>query len=370
MWIGVRYLGMGQFDEAIQNFGKALRGKDVIARCGRATAYKQAGQFDQALRIYDQVLREYPNDDVVLCGRAEVFRAKGDMQNALSSYELAIQRNPFKPTSIRGKFDVLRESGNLSAAAAFLEASRPRFPDDPILASAHAELLEGQAQWLAALSAYDTVIKNFPRALSAKLARARILLRLGNAIEALEAYNSILVTQPYSSAASLGKAATLIDIRDFASAEVLLRHPNTPKSIIDWRRHLLMALSFQAQNDYKRSKSMFEFGMQRTPFVKVKRLYAAAFARQKLRNGEPSLAVRAIDAEPNEISNVVRLHALAASGRTQPALDAWMRIGRQDVNFEVAEEIARRFRVVDQQPQHDLAWIYRVEERALLLEAA
>jgi tetratricopeptide (TPR) repeat protein len=372
LWCGLAsvYLDMGQFDKAIQNFGKALRNKDVVARNGRATAYKHAGQFEQALRIYDQVIREYPNDEFALCGRAEVYRAKGDLLRALSSYDLAIERSPFTSGAVRGKFDVLRESGDFDEAAKFLESARERFPDDPILASSHAELLEGKSEWLPALSAYENVIKNFPRAVNARLGRARILRRIDRAADALESYSALLAAQPYSAAAQLGKAATLIELRDFAAAERLLQHPHTPKSVVDWRKHFLMALMLQAQNDNKKSKSMFEFGMRKTPFVKIKRLYAAAFARQKLRNGEPSVAVRAIEAEPNEISNVVRLHALAASGRTELALDAWGRIASNDANIELATEIARRFRVIDQAPKHDLAWIYDIEERALLLEAA
>jgi hypothetical protein len=188
--------------------------------------------------------------------------------------------------------------------------------------------------------------------------------------DALDSYNTVFAIQPYSASALLGKAAALIDLRQFSAAEELLQHPNTPKSLVDWRKHFLKALALQLRNDYKKSKAMFEFGMRRTPFVRMKRLYSTAYARQKLRNGEPSLAVRAVTAEPHEISNVVRLHALAASGRPELAADVWSRIGPQDSNFEIADEIARRFRIVEQLPKHDLAWIYVSEERALLLEAA
>ena len=116
LWCGLAsvYLDMGMFDKAIQNFGKAIRGRDAVARNGRATAYKQAGQFEQALRIFDQLIREYPNDGVALNGRAEVFRVKGDLSNALTSYELAIDRNPFIPEPLVGKFEVLREIGNFA----------------------------------------------------------------------------------------------------------------------------------------------------------------------------------------------------------------------------------------------------------------
>jgi tetratricopeptide (TPR) repeat protein len=360
LWCGLAsvYLDMGVFDKAIQNFGKAAREKDSVARNGRATAYKLAGQFEQALRIYDQLISEYPNDSVALCGRAEVFRVKGDLSNALKSYELAIERNPFIPEPLVGKFEVLREIGNFVEAGILLESSRLRFPSDPALASIHAELLEAKREWLSALSAYDEVIKNFPRSARAQIGRARILRRIGRSQDALDAYSELLAAQPYLASAQLGRAATLIELRAFSSAEKLLQHPNTPKSLIDWRKHFLMALLYQAQDDHKKSKAMFEFGMRKTPSVRIRRLYTAAFARLKIRRGEPSLAVRAIAAEPNEISNVVRLHALAASGRVELAHDAFNNIRPDDTNLELAIEIARRFRVVSEEPKHDLAWIY------------
>jgi len=314
--------------------------------------------------------QSYPNDGFALCGRAEVYRVKGDLSNALTSYELAIERNPFTPEPLVGKFEVLREIGNFVEAGILLEAARLRFPQDPTLASIHAELLEGRADLLPALSAYDDVIKNFPRAVRAQLGRARILRRIGRSQNALEVYSALLAAQPYLAPAQLGRAATFIELRAFASAEELLEHPHTPKSLVDWRKHFLMALLHQAQDDQRKSKTMFEFGMRKTPFVKMRRLYAAAFARLKLRQGEPSLALRAIDAEPNEISNVVRLHALAASGRVELARDAFSHIRPDDTNLELAMEIARRFQIVAQQPKHDLAWIYSSEERAMLLEAA
>ncbi|MGY4224292.1 tetratricopeptide (TPR) repeat protein [Bradyrhizobium sp. USDA 4503] len=372
IWCGLAsvHLDMGNFDKAIQNFGKALRRADSVARSGRATAYKLAGQFDQALRLYDQLLKEFPNDKVVLCGRADVFRVKGDLSSALSSFDLAIERSPFSPDPVRGKIEVLREKGDLAAAEQLLISARDKFPHDPGLASLHAELLESKAAWPLALSAHEEVIKNFPRSQGARLGRARVLRKLGRAKDALDVYGDLLAEQPYQTAASLGRASTLIEVGELESAETILRSSHPPKSLFDWRKHFLLALLHQARGDFKKSKSMLELGARKTPFVRMRRLHAAALARMNLRQGKPSEAVRVVDAQPNEISNVVRLHALAASGRTESARDAWSRIADRDPHIELATEIARRFRIDANPPQHDLDWIYKSEERALLREAA
>ena len=89
--------------------------------------------------------------------------------------------------------------------------------------------------------------------------------RIGRSQDALEVYGGLLAAQPYSASARLGRAATFIELKAFASAEELLDHPNTPKSLVDWRKHFLMALLYQARNDQRKCKTMLEFGMRKTP---------------------------------------------------------------------------------------------------------
>jgi tetratricopeptide (TPR) repeat protein len=90
-WAGMAstLMDLGRFQEAITYFNRAAsHGRGTVPSNGRATVYKLAGKFDEALRIYDEVIRENPNDQVSLCGRAEVFRVQGDLAKALDGNEL------------------------------------------------------------------------------------------------------------------------------------------------------------------------------------------------------------------------------------------------------------------------------------------
>jgi tetratricopeptide (TPR) repeat protein len=118
-WTGLAsvLMDMGRFDEAISLFGKAASHRnDAVPRNGRATAYKLAGNFKSALRLYDEIVEEFPNDPVGLCGRAEVYRAMGNLDAARRDYRLAIERSPFTSIPISGLIDVLREQGDLRTA--------------------------------------------------------------------------------------------------------------------------------------------------------------------------------------------------------------------------------------------------------------
>lgn len=371
-WCGLAsvYMDMGAFDKAIQNFGKATRKSNVVAMNGRATAYRHAGKFEQALRLYEQALAESPNDPISLCGRAEVYKAKGDYVNARASFEEAIERNPYVSTGFIGLFEVLKETGQIERAQTLLTDVSQRFPDDPSVAGFTAELLAERKDWQNALNAYEVVIRNYPRALNSLYSKAQILRKLNRLGEALAVYDTILANQPYSKNAQLGKAATLIQMKQFSEAERLLNPPNHPKTFYDWKTYLLLALLNQARSDYRKSRSMLELGARSTPFAKMRRIYSAALSKQSLTGGRASDAVRQIASEQHELSNVIRLHALAAAGRSNLATSAWKEISESDPHREIAIEIARRYRIVDEAPRYDLGWIYSSEDSAMLLEAA
>jgi tetratricopeptide (TPR) repeat protein len=367
------YMDLGQFDKAILNFGRASSKKSSVARNGKASAYKLAGKFDAALRLYDQVIRDYPNDPIGLCGKAEVYRSQGNLDEALIVFELAIERSPFTPAPVAGKLQILREQGRFEDAEQLMQTASETFPYDQGIASGYADILKERGQLQKALSAYDSVIQKFPYSTNAFISRASTLRSLGRDLDALRDYDLLFEIRPFSTQAKLAKASLLIEMGDLNEAEKLLPEKK-PQSQSDWNRYLLKAMLYQARGQKFKSQKQLEFGMVHSPFVKQRRLFSAAFARQKIELGEPSVAVKVVDARPNEVSEVIRLHALAASGRGLLAKRAWEDFLKTPFKVsseisEVANEIARRFRIVESSPIHSLEWIYRTETQIILRES-
>ena len=60
---GANHLAEGQYDEAIECFGKAIkvRGEFPEAHFARGTAYYEKGQYDEAIRDFDRAIELKPD---------------------------------------------------------------------------------------------------------------------------------------------------------------------------------------------------------------------------------------------------------------------------------------------------------------------
>ncbi len=374
-WAGLAsvLMDLGNFDDAIKYFGiAATHSGGVVAANGRATAYKLSGNFPSALRLYDEALREFPNEAALLCGRAEVLRARGDLLEALDAYDLAIERAPYLPIPLNGKAEVLKELQRYSEAADVLRNAIILFPYDQATVSGYAGLLKSRGRYDEALTQYDEIVRRFPHDTYSQTSRADILRRMRLWEELLTAYNDILRSRPHFERARAAKAALLIQMGNLAEAEELLPEEQ-PKSQEQWNRYLLRAFLLDARGHHFTGRNLLRSGIRNVPFAKQRRLFRAALARLELVAGHASAAVKIIEATPGSITNVIRFHALAASGRLVSARETFEQIDRVEgeATFkELSFEIARRFKVIEGSPARSRDWIFETEGEGLLLEAA
>ena len=205
-----------------------------------------------------------------------------------------------------------------------------------------------------------------------KVARADILKRLGNYEGALDAYEKILDLRPDWASARTGKAGLLISMGKLELAEELLP-PESPKSQIEWSRFLLRALLLDAKGARQISREMLRQGSRRSPFARFRRLFSSVLAGFEIQAGKASIAVKSLEVGPNDFSNVVRFHALAASGQLKIAQQAFEQIKSTESNviyMELTHEIALQYRIIEGTPSHDRNWIFRSERETVLAEAA
>lgn len=101
-------------------------------------------------------------------------------------------------------------------------------------------------------------------------------------------------------------------------------------------------------------------------------MLASLLASMKLETGLVKDASQLAEFRPAEATNVIFLHTLAADSRKAelaPSVYRDLQNSEAPANLIVlADEVARRFRIVPGQPKHDLAWIFAQERAALLLE--
>lgn len=375
VWNGLAsaLMDLGKLDEALQTYSKAASyDNGPIARAGKANAYRIVGDLDTALRIYDEVLVDYPNHQFALCGRADVLQDQGKVVPALAAYELAIERSPYRPEPLLGKARVLRHVGRIAEARSVYEYASALFPSDRRPAAGLIAVYRAQGRFEDALIATDKYIAKFPFDTRGRVARASLLSRLDRNEEALIAYESILADGPTFSGAVLGKAALLIKLQRYVEATVLLAEQR-PKTRHDWRRLLLRAFLVENQQGQEAAVRMLQHHIPLCPFAFERRRLRDLLASIELRDGRWREASLVVETSPEEISNIIALHVLAATHRSGQARVRLERIrengGPADV-INLAEEIARHHQLTQEKPHHTLAWIHAAERNLILAEAA
>jgi len=86
------YVGKGEFDLAVSDYGKAieLNPKDAVAYLNRARAYSNKKSYDLAMLDYDKTIELSPNESAAYFNRGDLYEKKGNSQKAISEYQKAI----------------------------------------------------------------------------------------------------------------------------------------------------------------------------------------------------------------------------------------------------------------------------------------
>ncbi len=89
---GIAYGSKGEYDCAIRSFDQALQNDtyDVEAYANRGVAYAAKGEYDRAIQDYDQALRLDPNDAPAYHSRGLVYVLKGEHNRARSDFNRAL----------------------------------------------------------------------------------------------------------------------------------------------------------------------------------------------------------------------------------------------------------------------------------------
>lgn len=88
--------GSGQFEEALENFNKAIELKpdyfEAYSNCG--VLLSASGQFDKAIENFNQAIRLMPDHAVIYSNRGNALSESGQTEAALASYDKAVQLKP------------------------------------------------------------------------------------------------------------------------------------------------------------------------------------------------------------------------------------------------------------------------------------
>jgi tetratricopeptide (TPR) repeat protein len=172
--LGVALAAKGRLDEAIENYRKAIQINpdycDALNNLGIALADK--GRFDEAIENYYKAIQLNPNNPKVLNNLGVALADKGRFDEAIENSRKAIQINPNYPKA-------LNNLGNALAAQGRFDEAIKNYRQAIQLNPNYAEALDYLGIALAAKGRFDEAIENFRQAIRVNSNRPETFFHLG-----------------------------------------------------------------------------------------------------------------------------------------------------------------------------------------------
>ena len=108
---GNAYYAKGQFNRAIKDYDNAIRLQPDLAEAfsNRGNVYRKKGQFDRAIKDYDTAIHLKPDDGRIFADRGLTYEKKGAPTQALLNFKRARALGYRHPLLLKK----LRESGEI-----------------------------------------------------------------------------------------------------------------------------------------------------------------------------------------------------------------------------------------------------------------
>jgi lipoprotein NlpI len=115
---GVAYRNKGNYDEAIQDFDKAIHFKPDVAEAfnNRGVAYDLKGDYERAIQDYNQVIRLRPDYAAAFNNRGLVYREKGENDRAIQDFNQALRLKPGYAEALESRGSAYLTAGDYDRA--------------------------------------------------------------------------------------------------------------------------------------------------------------------------------------------------------------------------------------------------------------
>jgi len=120
----------GRWEESLQFFKKALEiePENKFVQIKYAYALGALGKGEEALKIYNRLKKEYPNDYRIYSDLGIVYNSLGNYEMALENLKKAVELNP-SPETYLNYTAILEGTGNLKEAIHYLKLYLANTPE-------------------------------------------------------------------------------------------------------------------------------------------------------------------------------------------------------------------------------------------------
>ncbi len=205
---------MWRLEEALDVYEEGVRTfpDQEILQCGKAAVLAQLGRQREAIDAYTVCIDTLGPSVVSISGRANALLEMGLFDEAIANYKHAIESYPHESVPQCGLAEALRVKGEYQESLSAYDSARRAFPFIAIPFSGYAEVLKDLGKYDQSLAEYEAAINRFPYASRLPNGRASVLRLMGKFKEALAAYDAAVAKSPFNLIAALGQALLLKEL--------------------------------------------------------------------------------------------------------------------------------------------------------------
>jgi tetratricopeptide (TPR) repeat protein len=360
--------GIGHLEDALREYETIANEfpQDVVARNGRAEVLKGMGRLQEALREYDATVKEFPQDVVARTGRAEVLKGMGRLEDALREYDATAKEFPQDVVARNGRAEVLKRMGRLEDAFREYETIAKEFPQDVVARNGRAEVLKGMGRLEDAFREYETIAKEFPQDVVARNGRAEVLKGMGRLEDAFREYETIAKEFPQDAFARNGAASVCVLKGEYDSAAKWIG-PLVDSGPPNWVGLHIVGMIRLRTGDTAKAVELFERGLRDGPF-EDRPFFRSGLAYARLLSREIHQAAEILEGEASVVSKVLQIHIYGDLDQTERARQAYdiVRSNRNPQVIELTAELAARARLESRPRTRSDQWIQEREFELLM----
>lgn len=162
----------------------------------RANQLKLIGKTDEALKIFEDIVRKDKRNHAAFYEIARIYEAKQDWLNAEKAIANAVRINPREPWYFVKQVDILEEQNKLDAAAKVFEELIPLRPDQQALYTRWAQILTNAGQDEKAIDVLNEEEARFGKNLGITEAKVSIYKKEGEKEEVIAEWQRLHETFP------------------------------------------------------------------------------------------------------------------------------------------------------------------------------
>ncbi len=313
---------LGQIEDALKIYEQCIKEYqgDIITRNARASALAYSGKLEEALKAYDEILQESNNidtDKVTNSGRAQVLRDMGRADEALLVINNLCSVYPDDLVLQQNSAEILRELGKIEDAEKVLSNLTKRFPSAFNVMASHARMLRDLGRFTEAIEKYKNNIKSSPLSPWSYFGIAETYRKMGKLPTALKAYEEFISKFPYSGLSRNGKASVLVAMGEYSKAlDILPKNP--PASQGEWVAYHIKGMALMRKGELIEAENIFNWGFSECPWVSQREYFKTALASLRIRQGQYKEAVvlarQIVDPSIQPIANILIMHASGELG--------------------------------------------------------